>query len=161
MIVLIHRTCPLALSSTEAIDNNCLKLSMAYENISFAIFCCYAPSNGRNTDFLHTVRKAQLSSAETHSAKIGDLNCTIDPRMDRTGYLHDHHWQCRAVISEWLESGDLQDAFRHHNPDYKSFTWETRSKRKQSWKNRLHPAQPRPHQYYDGMLSHPPAKDTH
>ena len=39
MIVLIHRICPLALSSTEAIDNNCLKLSMAYENISFAIFC--------------------------------------------------------------------------------------------------------------------------
>ena len=123
MLVLIHRTCPLALSSTEAIDNDCFKLSTSHENISIAIFCCYAPSDGRNTDFLHTVRRAQLSSAETHSAIVGDLNCTIDSRMDRTGYLQDHHWQCRAVISEWIESGDLQDAFRHHNPEHNSYTW--------------------------------------
>ena len=43
--------------------------------------------------------------------------------MDRIGYTRDHHWQCRAIISEWLESGDLQDAFRHQNPDLLSYTW--------------------------------------
>ena len=123
MLILVHRTCPLALSNTEAIDNDCLKLSMTYENISFAIFCCYAPSDGKNTEFLHTVRRAQLNSTETHSAIIGDLNCTLEPNLDRTGYLQDHHWQCRAVISEWIESGDLQDAFRHHNPELLSYTW--------------------------------------
>ena len=123
MLILVHRTCPLALSSTEAIENDCIKLSMTYENTSFAIFCCYAPSDGRNTNFLHTVRRAQLDSTETHSAIVGDLNCTLDPMLDRQGYVQDHHWQCRAIITEWTESGDLQDAFRHHNPELQSYTW--------------------------------------
>ena len=93
---------------------------MAYEDTSFAIFCTYAPSDGMDTEFLHKIRRAQLHSEETHSAILGDLNRTIDPDLDRIGYTRDHHWQCRAVLSEWLESGDLQDAFRH--PDFRSYT---------------------------------------
>ena len=68
---------------TEKIDNNCIKLKMAYEDTSFAIFCTYAPSDGKDTEFLHKIRRAQLDSEETHSAILGDLNCTIDPDMDR------------------------------------------------------------------------------
>ena len=59
---------------------------MAYKDTSFAIFCTYAPSDGKDTEFLHKIRRAQLDSEETHSAILGDLNCTIDADMDRVGY---------------------------------------------------------------------------
>ena len=129
MLIFIHRTCPLTLTGTEKIDNNCIKLKLTHEDTSFAIFCTYAPSDGKDTEFLHKIRRAQLDSEETHSAILGDLNCTIDPDLDRTGYTRDHHWQCRAVLSEWLESGDLQDAFRHQNPDFRSYIWRQDVKR--------------------------------
>ena len=40
------------------------------------------------------------------------------------GYEADHHWRCREIIKEWLDSGDLQDAFRHLNPETLSYTWK-------------------------------------
>ena len=129
MLIFIHRTCPLTLTGTERIDNNCIKLKMTRNEMSFAFFCTYAPSDGKDTEFLHQIRRAHLDSEETHSAILGDLNCTIDADMNRIGYTRDHHWQCRAIISEWLESGDLQDAFRHQNPDLRSYTWRQDIKR--------------------------------
>ena len=100
----------------EAIDLNCLKLSMKYEDTTFGLFCTYAPSHGLDTNFLLKVRRNQLNSTEDHTAIIGDLNCTMDKMLDKVGYDGDHHWKCREIIKEWLDSGDLQDAFRHVNP---------------------------------------------
>ena len=75
---MIHRSCPLTLTGTENIDNNCVKLKMIRNEMSFAFFCTYAPSEGKDTEFFHKIRRAQLDSEETHSAILGDLNCTID-----------------------------------------------------------------------------------
>ena len=92
MLIFIHRSCPLTLTGPKKIDNDCLKLKLAYKDTSFAIFCTYAPSDGKDTEFLHKIRRAQLDSEETHSAILGDLNCTIDPDLDKVGYTMDHHW---------------------------------------------------------------------
>ena len=98
----------------EEIDPNCLKISLRYEDTTYGIFCTYAPSEGRDTDFLLNIRRNQLNSTEDHTTIIRDLNCTMDPGMDKVSYTADHHRRCREVIKEWLY---LQDAFRHLNPE--------------------------------------------
>ena len=73
-MILLNKTCPLKLVYKEAIDLNCLKLSMKYEDTTFGLFCTYAPSHGLDTNFLLKVRRNQLNSTEDHTAIIGDLN---------------------------------------------------------------------------------------
>ena len=46
----------------DKIDNDCIKLKLAFEDISIAVFCCYATSVGKDTEFLHRIRRAQLES---------------------------------------------------------------------------------------------------
>ena len=123
-MVLLNKSCPLKLVYKEAVDQNCLKLSMKYEVTIYGIFCTYAPCWGLDTDFLLNVRRNQLNSTEDHTAIIGDLNCTLDRVLDKYEYEADHHWRCREIIKEWLDSGDLQDAFRHPNPETLSYTWK-------------------------------------
>ena len=98
IIILINKSCPLKLTHKEPVDVNCIKLSMKYEDKSFGLFCTYAPSNGLDTEFLLKVRRYQLNSTEDHKAIIGDLNCTLDRRMDKLGYARYHHWKCREII---------------------------------------------------------------
>ena len=86
IIILINKTCPLKLIYKEAVDVNCIKLSMKYEDKTFGFFCTYAPSRGLDTDFLLKVRRNQLNSTEEHTAIIGDLNCTMDKMLDKVGY---------------------------------------------------------------------------
>ena len=57
IIILLNKTCPLKLVYKEAIDLNCLKLSMKYDETTFGLFCTYAPSRGLDTDFLLKVRR--------------------------------------------------------------------------------------------------------
>ena len=97
---------------------------MKYEDTTFGFFCTYALSRGLETEFLLNVRRNQLKSTEDHNAIIGDLKCTVDRVIDKVGYEGDHHWRCREIIKEWLDSGDLQDAFRHLNPEILSYTWK-------------------------------------
>ena len=120
----INKSCPSKLVYTEVVDQNCLKLSLKYEDTTYGIFCTYAPSLGQNTDFLLNIRRNQLNSTEDHTAIIGDLNCTLDQDLDKYGYTTDHHWGCREIIKECLDSGDLQGAFRHLNPETKSYNWK-------------------------------------
>ena len=100
IIVLINKSCHLKLVYKEEIDPNCLNLSLRYEDTTYGIFCTYEPSKRRDTNFLYNLRRNQLNSTEDHTAIIGDLNCTVDPVMDKVGYTADHHWHCREVIKE-------------------------------------------------------------
>jgi exonuclease III len=127
IIILINKTCPewtCLIIQKEPVDVDCLKLSMQYEGKTVGIFCTYAPTNGLETEFLLKIRRYQLNSNENHTAIIGDMNCTEDRRLDKLGYKRDQHWKCREIIREWLDSGDLQDAFSHINPDTLSYTWK-------------------------------------
>ena len=88
MMILLNKSFPLKLVFKEAIDLNCLKLSMKYEDTTFGFFSTYAPSRGLDTEFLLNVRRNHINSTK-----------------------------------EWLDSEDLQDAFRHLNPETLSYTW--------------------------------------
>jgi hypothetical protein len=123
ILFLIKKNCPLEIEWTEEINENLLKVSLKEASCTVAIFCVYGPSDKDDHEFFLSLRRAQLAATEDHTAVIGDLNTTIDPVLDRHNYTSDSHWKSRAVISEWIESGDLQDAFRHYNPEKRSFTW--------------------------------------
>ena len=88
LMVLLNKSCPLKLVYKEAVDQNCLKLSMKYEVTIYGIFCTYAPCWGLDTDFLLNVRRNQLNSTEDHTAIIGHLNCTLDRVLDKYVIYH-------------------------------------------------------------------------
>ena len=125
IIVLIKK--PLKPDSRVTINNNILKLSFTLESGRLAIFATYAPSHGRNElliPFFNELRKAQLDSDEEYQIISGDLNTTLDPVLDRTGYTCDNHWRTRELINSWTEDDNgLVDAYRYCNPERKQFTW--------------------------------------
>ena len=43
ILIMIHRSCPLTLTGTEKIDNNCVKLKMIRNDMSFAFFALTPP----------------------------------------------------------------------------------------------------------------------
>ena len=63
-----------------------------------------------------------MDSREDHTAIIRDLNVTLNTSLDKVDYKEDHHWTCWQIINEWIDSGALQEDFRHLNPEINSNT---------------------------------------
>ena len=116
---------PLKFESRITINEDILKLVLRIENKSIAIFATYAPSQGNNSSFFNKLRESQLNSEEDFQIITGDLNTTLDPELDRTGYAHDSHWRSREVINTWMEDeqNGMIDAYRYCNPDKRQYTY--------------------------------------
>ena len=86
----------------------------------------YGTSSHDDPDFFINLR-GHLADIDTDEvAVLGDLNTTLCPVKDRLNYQSDRHWKSRAVINEWIESGDFVDAYRSLNPEGISMTWKQR-----------------------------------
>ena len=101
---------------------------------SLEIFAIYAPSHGNNVIFFNELRKSQLDSKEQFQIITGDLNTTLDPELDKLGYISDNHWKTREVINSWLDDDHhgLIDAYRYCNPERKQYTWKNKSLKQQA-----------------------------
>ena len=119
---------PAKIENYETINRNILKVTVKLGDDNLAIFATYAPSKGNNNvHFFNDLRRSQLESTEKHQIIAGDLNTTLDPILDKEGYVKDDHWRSRELINSWCEDESLIDVYRHCNPGRKQFTWHTKN----------------------------------
>ena len=125
---------PATIENYETINRNILKVTVKTGDEHIAVFATYAPSQGNNVEFFHDLRRSQLDSTEKYQIIAGDLNTTLDPLLDKEGYLQDDHWRSRELINSWCEdeSESLIDVYRYCNPGRKQFTWRKKNYRQQA-----------------------------
>ena len=106
---------PIVPESSITLNENVQKISLMLDGRSLAIFAIYAPSHGNNARFFNELRKSQLDSKEQFQIITGDLNTTLDPELDKVGYISDNHWKTREVINSWLDDDHhgLIDAYSY------------------------------------------------
>ena len=59
---------------------------------------------------------------QTQIVIIGDLNCIVDPELDRSSILKYSSFKKEPIL-RWLIGQDFKDSFRIANPRSKEFSW--------------------------------------
>jgi exonuclease III len=90
---------------------------------SFTVFGVYGPSDYDNAQFFINLRTHMLAAENKDIIILGDLNLSLNKTKELQGYITDPHWRSRAVVNEWLESGNYTDAYRSLNPEGTRMSW--------------------------------------
>ena len=70
------------------------------------MFGVYGTSRSYDEQFFINLRTHILEAENNDIIILGDLNISLDKVKDLRGYTTDPHWRSRAVVQEWIESGD-------------------------------------------------------
>ena len=124
------------IENVEIIDNSTLIFDIKNsDNKTLTIAAIYAPSDADNIFYFEEIDNKLQNRAISSDFQmiIGDYNTTLDYSRDRKGYSKtiDTHKNCRALIKTWMEEEKWIDAFDHHHPGKKSYTWESKQKKGQ------------------------------
>ena len=124
------------IENVEIMDNSTLIFDIKNsDNKTLTIAAIYAPSDADNIFYFEEIDNLLQNRAISSDFQmiIGDYNTTLDYSRDRKGYSKtiDTHKNCRALIKKWFEEEKWIDAFDHHHPGKKSYTWESKQKKGQ------------------------------
>ena len=108
-------------------------IKLKYVSLEFCIFNVYAPTLDKKREQISFANYLQSILCEYDSASLvigGDFNFYMDPNVDKKGtipanYDNDKY---REEICALLDSLDLVDPWRIHNPGVKRYTWHARGK---------------------------------
>ena len=80
-----------------------------------SIFGVYGTSRYDDEQFFINLRDRILEAENDDIIILGDINIFLNKDKDLHGYTTDPHPRSRAVVQEWIESGDFTDAYRSLN----------------------------------------------
>ena len=97
-------------------EGNLLLVDLKLNETSLRIINAYAP-NVDTPQYFRTVEN-YITSAETDYILLsGDLNLTLDPRLDCDNYKHINNPGARKELLEIIEKQNLCDVYRNLNPE--------------------------------------------
>ena len=126
ILILIRKGKGIKVIQTIELSPDSLRLDLEIGTNKLTIVGVYGTSSHDDPDFFIQLRGHLADIENDEIAVVGDLNTTLCPIKDRQNYQSDRHWRSRAVIHEWLETGDYVDAYRALNPEGISMTWKQR-----------------------------------
>ena len=122
--ILIHRKCPLAISTCEEITPDIFKIILNDDIQSLGILCIYGPAEKDDPVFFTNLWEEFQVLNANNKLIIGDFNVTLNKDLDRKFYVTDQHKKSRLVINSWIEQGKVSDVFRAYHPTQESFTFK-------------------------------------
>ena len=97
---------------------------MNVENTCYTIVNMYGP-NIDNPEFCGNLSQ-RIGDCEFENTLIGgDFNLTLNPELDRYQSKY-NNYKCMYMVHEMMESLQLCDVWRDHNPDTKRYSWYRR-----------------------------------
>ena len=128
ILVLVKKSCGCKIINIKnSWENDVMAFDIILPDMSIiSTLAVYAPSHKDMPSFWEHVYDEISKSNSENRLILGDFNCTINHKMDSSGYKTDPHSKSRAVLSNWLENETFVDTYRHFYPDTKSFTYRTR-----------------------------------
>ena len=112
-------------------EGNLLLIDLKLNDTSLRIINAYAP-NVDTPQYFRTVEN-YITSAETDYILLsGDLNLTLDPRLDCDNYKHINNPGARKELLEIIEKQNLCDVYRNLNPEKRRYTWRRKNPIKQA-----------------------------
>ena len=114
-----------------------ISFNVSVQNEVIKILGCYAPSSGDEPEYFVECKDILDNSPENHGLMLGDLNTTLDPKLDRRYYKHDNHIKSRLVINSWIEANEILDFYRLLNGNMQAWTYRTKETHNKTLKSKL------------------------
>ena len=105
---------------------NLLCVSLTLDSLKIKVINVYGP----NTDypsFYKNLFDSLSSSEEDHILICGDLNLTLNPKMDTFNYARINNPRSRKIVLDMIEGLNLLDTYRYLNPTTTRFTWRRKT----------------------------------
>ena len=123
LIVLIKKGSNLNVKKFQILNPDIIRPDIERGLDSITVFGVYGTSRYDDAQFFINLRTHMLDIGNKDVTILGDLNLSLNKTKDLEGNITDPHWRSRAVVNEWLESGDYTDAYRSLNPEGTRKTW--------------------------------------
>ena len=101
-------------------------VDLKISNLSMRLINIYAP-NKDSPDWYNEVLDILENNEQDYAVVCGDFNLALDPNLDTYNYKHVNNPQSRRVVLDSLSTYNLEDAFRHFNPELKHYTWKRKN----------------------------------
>ena len=125
LIVLVRKVSGILVKNIKKVNLDIIRLDIEIGPNKLTIFAVYGTSSCDDPQFFINLRTEIVECENEEIILLGDFNISLNKKMDLDGYTTDPHWRSRAVVNEWIESGDFTDAFRSLNPDAHLNTWQS------------------------------------
>ena len=128
ILVLVKKSCGCKVTNIKnSWENDIMAFDIILPDMSvISTLAVYAPSHKDMPSFWDHVYDEISQNNNENRLILGDFNCTLDHKIDSSGYKTDPHTKSRAVLKNWLENETFIDTFRHFHPETTSFTYRTK-----------------------------------
>ena len=111
---------------------NFLLLDIKINNdVTVRLINIYAP-NKDTPAFFNKLNEYIQSNECDYTIICGDLNLTLDPKLDSMNYVNINNPRSRLTVHNMINAHELLDAFRYLHKDVKRYTWRKKNPIKQA-----------------------------
>ena len=96
-------------------EGNLLSIDITLNDTSLKIINAYAP-NTDSPQYFKNIENHIATSQTDYILLSGDLNVTLDPKLDCDNYKHINNPRARNVLREIIDKHNLSDIFRKLHP---------------------------------------------
>jgi len=112
------------LGQIDRVNEYMIVANFIFKQLELMIIMIYMPPN--NKEEQRRIQRAIIEryikrTYRTQIVIMGDLNCIVDPKLDRSSILKYSSFK-KELILRWLISQDFKDSFRIANPRSKEFS---------------------------------------
>ena len=110
-------------------EGNYMSIDLKVANdFTINIINVYGPNKDR-PNFYNEIQKNMATNQCEYTIICGDLNVTLNPKLDSKDYLNVNNPNARLKILEIMENHDIVDSFRNLYPNLSRFTWANINKK--------------------------------
>jgi exonuclease III len=116
------------LGQVDRVSEYMIVANFIFKQLELMVIMVYLPPN--NKEEQRKIQKAIIEryikrSFRTQTVIMGDLNCIVDPELDRSSNTKHSSFKKESIL-KWLIGQDFKDSFRIENPRSKEFSWTNR-----------------------------------
>ena len=111
---------------------NMLIVDLLVSDLPIKLFNIYGPNKDSPVFYEQLANLVNLAVGESHVLLCGDLNITLDPKLDMYNCRHINNQNSRNVVLKMIKDCNLVDVFRQLNPNKTIFTLRRRLPSKQA-----------------------------
>jgi len=113
------------LGQIDRVNEYMIVANFIFKQLELMIIMIYMPPN--NKEEQRRIQRAIIEryikrTYRTQIVIMGDLNCIVDPELDRSSILKYSSFKKEPIL-RWLIGQDFKDSFRIANPRSKEFSW--------------------------------------